>query len=34
MDLRERAVRAVEVDGLSRREVAIRFGLGVTTVIN
>ena len=34
MDLRERAVRAVEVDGLSRREAAARFGLGVSTVIN
>lgn len=34
MDLRERAVRAVEVDGLSRRAAAARFGLGVSTVIN
>ena len=34
MDLRERAVRAVEVDGLSRRAVAARFELGVSTVIN
>ena len=34
MDLRERAVRAVEVDGLSRREAAARFGLGMSTVIN
>jgi putative transposase len=34
MDLRERAVRAVEVDGLSRHKAAARFGLGVSTVIN
>ena len=34
MDLRERAVRAVEVDGLSRHAAAARFGLGVSTVIN
>ena len=34
MDLRERAVRSVEVDGLSRRAAAARFGLGVSTVIN
>jgi len=34
MDLRERAVRAVEVGGLSRRAAAKRFGLGVSTVIN
>ena len=33
MDLRERAVRAVEVDGLSR-PAAARFELGVRTVIN
>lgn len=34
MDLRERAVRAVEVEGLSRHAAAARFGLGVSTVIN
>ena len=34
LDLRERAVRAVEIDGLSRRAAAARFGLGVSTVIN
>ena len=34
MDLRERAVWAVEVDGLSRHAAAARFGLGVSTVIN
>ena len=34
MDLRERAVRAVEAEGLSRRAAAGRFGLGVSTVIN
>jgi putative transposase len=34
MDLRERAVRAVEVEGLSCRAAAARFGLGVSTVIN
>jgi putative transposase len=33
MDLRERAVRAVEVEGLSRRAAAVRYGLGVSTVI-
>jgi putative transposase len=33
MDLRERVVRAVESEGLSRHEAATRFGLGVTTVI-
>jgi putative transposase len=33
MDLREHAVRAVEVDGLSRHAAA-RFGLGVSPVIN
>ena len=33
MDLRERAVRAVETEGLSRRETAARYGLGVSTVI-
>lgn len=34
MDLRERAVAAVERDGLSRREVAARFGVAPSTVIN
>ena len=34
MDLRERAVRAVEDEGLLRRAAAARFGLGVSTVIN
>jgi putative transposase len=34
MDLRQRAVRAVEIEGLSRRAAAARFGLGVSTVIN
>jgi putative transposase len=33
MDLRERVVRAVEVEGLSRRAAAERFGLGVSTAI-
>jgi putative transposase len=33
MDLRERAVRAVEVEGMSRRAAAARFGLAVSTVI-
>jgi putative transposase len=33
MDLRERAVRAVEIEGLSCRGAAARFGLGVSTVI-
>jgi putative transposase len=33
MDLRERVVRAVEVEGLSRRAAAVRFGLGVSTAI-
>ncbi len=33
IDLRERVVRAVEVEGLSRRLAAARFGLGVSTVI-
>jgi|SRR5665213_318554 len=34
MDLRERAVRAVEIEGLSCRAAAARFNLGVSTVIN
>jgi putative transposase len=33
MDLRERVVGAVERDGLSRRQAAARFGVGVSTVI-
>ena len=33
LDLRERVVRAVEVEGLSRRAAAVRFGLAVSTVI-
>jgi len=33
MDLRERAVRAVAIDGLSCRAAAARFGLAVSTVI-
>jgi putative transposase len=33
MDLRDRVVRAVEVEGLSRRAAAARFGLGVSTAI-
>jgi putative transposase len=33
LDLRERVVRAVETEGLSRHKAAARFGLGVTTVI-
>ena len=33
MDLRERAVRAVEIEGLSRRAAAVRFGVAVSTVI-
>jgi len=33
VDLRERAVAAVEKGGLSRRRVAAQFGLGISTVI-
>lgn len=33
MDLRERAVAAVERDGLSCRQVAVRFGLAPSSVI-
>jgi transposase len=33
MDLRERAVRAVEIEGLSRRASAGRYGVAVSTVI-
>lgn len=34
MDLRERVVLAVERDGLSRRQAADRFGVGVKTAID
>ena len=34
MDLRERVVFAVEEEGLSRRQAAFRFGLGVSTVVS
>ncbi len=34
MDLRERVVRAVEVDGLSRRQAAEQFGVAFSTAIN
>lgn len=34
IDLRERVVAAVETGGLSRRRAALRFGVGVSTVIN
>lgn len=34
MDLRIRVVRAVEQDGLSRRQAAERFGVAVSTAIN
>ena len=34
MDLRERVVEAVEVEGLSRRQAAARFGIGEATAIN
>jgi putative transposase len=34
VDLRERAVAAVETDGMSRHAAALRFGVGVTTIIN
>ena len=34
MDLRERVVRAVEQDGLSRNEAAARFGVAVSTAVN
>jgi putative transposase len=33
MDLRERVVAAVEDEGLSRHQAAVRFGVGVSTVI-
>ena len=34
MDLRERVVMAVERDGLSRRQAADRFGIGIKTAID
>jgi transposase len=34
MDLRERVVAAVEGEGLSRRQAAERFGVGISTAIN
>ena len=34
MDLRERVVLAVEHEGLSRRQAAARFGVGVKTAIS
>jgi len=33
LDLRERVVRAVEVEGVSRRAAASRYGLAISTVI-
>ncbi len=33
IDLRERVVGAIEREGLSRRQAAARFGVGVSTVI-
>jgi putative transposase len=33
MDLRERVVGAVEREGLSRRQAAARFGVGISTVV-
>lgn len=33
MDLRDRVVQAVEVEGLSRRQAAARFGIGEATAI-
>ncbi len=34
MDLRDRVVRAVEQDGLSRRQAAERFGVAASTAVN
>ncbi len=34
MDLRDRVVKAVEEDGLSRRQAAERFGVAASTAIN
>jgi putative transposase len=33
MDLRERVVASVEREGLSRRQAAVRFEVGISTVI-
>ena len=33
MDLREQVVQAVELEGLSRRQAADRFGIGIKTAI-
>ena len=33
-DLRERVVKAVELEGLSRRQAASRFGVGIKTAID
>ena len=33
MDLRERVVASVEREGLSRRQAAVRYGVGISTVI-
>ena len=33
MDLRTRVVASVEQEGLSRRQAAVRFGVGISTVI-
>lgn len=34
LDLRERVVEAVELEGLSRRQAAARFGVGIKTAID
>jgi putative transposase len=34
MDLRERLVRAVEIEGFSRRKAAARFGVAPSTAVN
>jgi len=34
MDLRDRVVAAVERDGMSRREAAAHYGVGISTAIN
>jgi putative transposase len=34
VDLRERVVAAVEKSGMSRRQAAAQFGVGISTVIN
>ena len=33
MDFRERVVAAVKVEGMSRRQAALRFGVGPSTAI-